>query len=438
MKTMYRSILIFLIGIFGIGGVALDGQVMLKSVAEVIDHTVQKGSTVILQIQEYRGTLQWQQSVDGTAWLDWEGKTEAELQFTANEENYVRLAVSSENCDPVYSETVHVIILAGPVVVTTEVTGIAATEAYSGGKVTDNGGQAVTEWGVCWSTEENPTVDDSKLMDEEMSPDEFVSYITGLAPDITYYIRAYATTSEGTGYGNQISFKTEMATGTFIDARDAREYKWVYIGPQKWMSENLAWLPAVSPPTTGSATEKLYYVYSYNGTDVQAAKAVENYSKYGALYNWPAVMDGAASSNANPSGVRGACPVGWHVPSRMEWQFLKMYLTDNGYGYGGSGFDIGKSLASTSGWDASAVPGQVGNDQASNNSSGFNGLPGGARDITNGGEWVGLNSYSFWWNTTAFNDPMSYCNGLFSGYDYLRIDEPYQKNAGMSIRCVAD
>ena len=434
---MFRSILIFLIGISGIAGVALYGQVTLKSVAEVIDHPVQKGSLVILQIQEYRGTLQWQHAADGTAWLDWEGKTTAELQFTANEEDYVRVAVTSENCDPVYSETVHVIILAGPVVVTTEVTGIAATEAFSGGKVTDDAGKTVTEWGVCWSTEQNPTIDDSKLMDEEMSPEEYVSYIKGLLPDATYYVRAYASTSDGTGYGNQISFKTEMAAGTFTDARDAKEYKWVYIGSQKWMAENLAWLPAVSPPTTGSETEKHYYVITYEGTNVEAAKAVENYSKYGALYNWPAVMDGEVSSNVNPSGVRGACPVGWHVPSRMEWLMLKMYLTENGYGYGGSGFDIGKSLASTSGWDPSAVPGQVGNDQATNNSSGFNGLPAGARDITSGGVWILPNVYSMWWNTTASDDLLSYCNGLYSGYDFLRIDDPYRKSAGMSIRCVA-
>jgi uncharacterized protein (TIGR02145 family) len=122
----------------------------------------------------------------------------------------------------------------------------------------------------------------------------------------------------------------------------------------------------------------------------------------------------------------------------MEWMMLRLYLADNGHGYEGSGFDIGKSMASTSGWDPSTVPGQVGNDQASNNSSGFNGLPGGARDFLSGGIWVALNGYSFWWGTTSFDDIKSWCTGLYSMFDYLRVFEPYEKSAGMSIRCVAD
>lgn len=70
--------------------------------------------------------------------------------------------------------------------------------------------------------------------------------------------------------------------------------------------------------------------------------------------------------------------------------------------------------------------------------SGFNGLPGGARDVLSGGVWVAINAYSFWWGTTEFNDSQSYCTGLYSGYDYLRVFEPYEKGAGMSIRCIAD
>lgn len=440
MKILNKSILMALIvaGIFGITGATVNAQNLPKSAATVIDHPVQKGTSVALQLPVYRGALQWQQSANGTTWTDWEGKTEAQITFTANEESFVRAAVTEGKCDPVYTETVHVVILTGPVVITTEVTRIAATEAYSGGKVTDNGGKTVTAWGLCWSTHENPTINDSKLVDVDMSPDEYISYITGLTPDATYYVRAFATTSEGTGYGNQFSFKTQKATGSFIDSRDSREYHWVYIGSQKWMSENLAWLPSVSPAVTGSKTEKIYYVYGYDGTNTAEAIQTENYTKYGALYNWPAAMNGAATSNAIPSGVKGACPDGWHLPSRMEWMMLRQYLSDFGYAYGGTGFDIGKSLASTSGWDPSSVPGQVGNDQATNNSSGFNGLPGGGRDFSNGGIWVGLNGYSFWWVTTEYDTPTSYCTGLYSVFDYLRVFEPYDKSAGFSIRCVSN
>jgi uncharacterized protein (TIGR02145 family) len=439
MRTTERLMLMLVFLMIGpeFAGNPLWGQGVLKSVAEVIDYPVPKGTTVTLQIQQYRGTLQWQRSADGTTWLDWEEKTGTELQYTANEENFIRLAVSSENCTPVYTETLHVIILAGPAVVTTELTGIAATEAYSGGKVTDSGGKEVTEWGVCWSTEENPTVDDTKVIDEEMSPEEFISYINGLTPEMTYYVRAFATTSEGTGYGNQLTFKTEKGTGTFIDARDSKEYKWVFIGQQKWMAENLAWLPAVSPPTTGSETEKLYYVNQYSGTSVEAARATTDYVNYGTIYNWPAAMDGNAGSSEVPSGVRGACPAGWHLPSRGEWMILKSYLANNGYGYGGSGFDIAKSMASTSGWDPSTVPGQVGYEQAGNNSSGFNGLPGGGREVINGGIFVPQHQYAFWWTSSASDAAQSNCTGLFYALDLMR-DAPYLKSAGMSVRCIAD
>lgn len=65
-------------------------------------------------------------------------------------------------------------------------------------------------------------------------------------------------------------------------------YPVIKIGDQKWMAKNLAYLPSVSHPDTNSDTEKLYYVYGYEGTDVMEAKATENYGTYGVLYNWPA------------------------------------------------------------------------------------------------------------------------------------------------------
>ena len=60
-------------------------------------------------------------------------------------------------------------------------------------------------------------------------------------------------------------------------------------------------------------------VYGYNGTNVAAAKATANYTTYGVLYNWTAAMNGAATSNTSPSGVQGACPADWHLPSDAEW-----------------------------------------------------------------------------------------------------------------------
>lgn len=104
---------------------------------------------------------------------------------------------------------------------------------------------------------------------------------------------------ENPGLGNPNPF------GTFTDSRDGKVYNIVTIGKQFWMAENLAYLPSVVDPGTGSYTEPYYSVYGYNGTDVAAAKATENYQTYGVLYNWPAAMT--------------ACPEGWHLPSDAEW-----------------------------------------------------------------------------------------------------------------------
>ena len=92
----------------------------------------------------------------------------------------------------------------------------------------------------------------------------------------------------------------------FIDSRDSNIYPTVQIGTQCWMAKNLAYLPSVVGPLTGSETTPYYYVYGYDGTDVSAAKATSNYTTYGVLYNWP-----AAST---------ACPIGWHLPTDAEYR----------------------------------------------------------------------------------------------------------------------
>ncbi len=94
-----------------------------------------------------------------------------------------------------------------PTLTTTTVTNITQTTATSGGNITSNGGSAVIFSGVCWSTNQNPTISDSKSTDGG-SIGVFVSNLTGLAPNTTYYVRAYAMNSIGTAYGNQVSFAT--------------------------------------------------------------------------------------------------------------------------------------------------------------------------------------------------------------------------------------
>ncbi len=84
---------------------------------------------------------------------------------------------------------------------------ITLTTASSGGNVTSDGGGTVTARGVCWSTSANPTIANSKTVDG-IGTGVFVSALTGLTLNTPYYIRAYATNSAGTGYGNELSFTT--------------------------------------------------------------------------------------------------------------------------------------------------------------------------------------------------------------------------------------
>jgi uncharacterized protein (TIGR02145 family) len=105
-----------------------------------------------------------------------------------------------------------------PKVTTHNVSNVQTTSAVSGGKVTDDGNADVTARGVCWSTVYNPTVNDTKTLDGS-GIGSFTSDITQLTPGISYYIRAYATNSEGTGYGEQVDFTTNspvLATVTTL------------------------------------------------------------------------------------------------------------------------------------------------------------------------------------------------------------------------------
>ena len=92
-------------------------------------------------------------------------------------------------------------------VTTTNVTDKTQTTATSGGNVTSDGNADVTDRGVCWGTSQNPTISSSKTSDGT-GTGIFTSSITGLIPGTTYYVKAYATNSEGTAYGSEVSFSS--------------------------------------------------------------------------------------------------------------------------------------------------------------------------------------------------------------------------------------
>ncbi|MBK7134600.1 MAG: fibronectin type III domain-containing protein [Bacteroidales bacterium] len=93
------------------------------------------------------------------------------------------------------------------VITTSAVTSIAQTTATGGGNITSDGGSSITARGVCWSRNQNPTLADSYTTND-FGTGIFNSQLTNLSPGKTYYVRAYATNSTGTTYGNQVSFLT--------------------------------------------------------------------------------------------------------------------------------------------------------------------------------------------------------------------------------------
>lgn len=127
-------------------------------------------------------------------------------------------------CSSIYScddDTPENIIKVPITIVTNEVTNIENTNATSGGVITSTGAPKIEARGVCWSTSENPTIQDARTIDGSVLG-EFSSQLAGLSLNEKYYVRAYVTTAFGTTYGESVSFiagKTPPSLTT-IEATD--------------------------------------------------------------------------------------------------------------------------------------------------------------------------------------------------------------------------
>lgn len=196
-------------------------------------------------------------------------------------------------------------------------------------------------------------------------------------------------------------------TETFTDPRDGKTYKTVKIGNQTWMAENLRYFPNVVGPGTGSETTQHYYVYDYNGTSVNEAKATANYNTYGVLYNWPAAMS--------------ACPTGWHLPDDAEWTQLTDYL-------GGASI-AGSKLkeTGTSHWNRPNI--------GATNETEFSALPRGYR--SSNGYFDDIGDGGFWWSASEHRTGNVWYRYVFYiGSNVHRFND--SKELGLSVRCVKD
>ena len=95
-----------------------------------------------------------------------------------------------------------------PIVSTKPITSITNRTAASGGIILNDGGSDIIAKGICWSNNPNPTILNSNFTTEGVGIDSFVSFLTGLGPNASYYARAYVTSGSGTSYGNELFFQT--------------------------------------------------------------------------------------------------------------------------------------------------------------------------------------------------------------------------------------
>ena len=211
---------------------------------------------------------------------------------------------------------------------------------------------------------------------------------------------------------------------------DNNTYNTVQIGTQCWMKENLRTTRYANGTSIalGSSTSSTtaYRYYPDNNSS--------NVSTYGYLYNWKALMGNSSSSSANPSGVQGICPTGWHVPSDAEWTQLTDYVSGQSqYVCGVSNSLIAKALASTTGWQSSSQICAVGNNPSFNNTTGFSALPAGGYF----GYYLNFGDDAYFWSATEYDYGNSYYRAF--SYNDANVNRHYSnKYYGFSVRCVRD
>jgi len=204
------------------------------------------------------------------------------------------------------------------------------------------------------------------------------------------------------------------AEGEFTDSRDDKVYKWIEIGAQIWMAENLNF------EAEGSRC--------YNDAD-------ESCNVYGRMYNWATAMGIDASCNTKtiadcqayvkPNKHRGICPEGWHIPTYDEFVTLTDYI--------GGINTAGTKLKATSGWnDYNGASGNGTDDY------GFSALPGGYIKPIDG-SFQELGSFGAYWSATTDKDDAGNSYRLYLRNDYIyAVNHARERTNFYSLRCVKD
>lgn len=307
-----------------------------------------------------------------------------------------------------------------PEVVTHMVSSIEHFSAWCGGTIASDGGIPILSKGLCWSaTEPEPTLADPTI-EFGNDPEPFNMEIAGLDHNTEYFVRAYATNSEGTGYGDPVAFRTLFMCGSqLVDERDGQTYFTVNIGEQCWMAENLN-VGVMVDVSDVQQDNDILEKHCYNND-------ISNCDTYGGQYTWDEMMQYTLVEMA-----QGVCPAGWHIPSDLEWKIMERALgmtVEESDGTSWRGTDEGGQLKSggTSFWN----PPNTG----ATNTVLFSALPSGM--VWNDGSSSGIGDFALFWTSTSILETQAW-------YRYLHTDETriyrvdgYRQNS-TPVRCVKD
>lgn len=207
---------------------------------------------------------------------------------------------------------------------------------------------------------------------------------------------------------------------SITDSRDGQSYSTVVIGDQWWMAENLKYLPEVMAPTTGSTTVPHYYIYGYDGTDVDEAKAhieetIHVYNERGVLYNWSAAMI--------------SCDEGWRLPTDNEQHELDFMFT-------AETCDPSRIWSDVNAWDCFPAGKKMKSlSYEGNNKSGFTAIRTGRRHSD--GNFDAFTWSTVFWSSTENDSNSAWIRALSSNSDGVYRNRT-GKTYGFSVRCLKE
>ena len=306
-----------------------------------------------------------------------------------------------------------------------------------------------TEVGIVWANHPNATIEDNRIVVTDTLEDivmdtlgDFPIDLETLEPNMPYFVRAYAISNlVGEIYGNEYAFiplselrdNQPCAVATLTDANGIT-YNTVRIGRQCWTRENLRTTRYNDTMEIKNVADTILSVgysdaipYCYYPDSSEAAAET-----YGLLYNYMAVSLEGERSIAEPSGIRGICPEGWHVPAIGEWEQLTNYLEGQRmYHAGDISTNIAKALSAQQNWLADTVyTYSIGNNLDANNATGFSALPAGAYSDSTG-------VYTRFWSCSG--EQPSEINVIRLSYDLpIVASDMLAPDSVASVRCVRD